>query len=414
MLFPLGTDRPLRRPTLVTPALVAVNVAVFMTQMVLRARDQDAYWSLLRPWMLHPFGRGFEWYQPITSAFMHAGWWHIAGNMLFLWVFGQNIEDRLGRFWFLLFYLGAAFGAAAAHAGFEQNAALGASGAVAGLTGAYLVMFPNTRVRVFFLFFLSFFWVSAWWVIGLAVVWDLMMAGSARGTGVAHLAHLGGVAFGAIVAFILLGLRVLPREPYDLFSLGKQAYRRRQFKEAGLAQQARVRKHWERSKRGSETASAPGSAGTAGTVANASKDARPGDRDANDEASDEVAQLRQEVLRLLDRDEPARLVEAYRRLISRHADNASSVTFGFRQHEQLAIALYPSVDKQTAAFAIERLIDAYPREQAAPRFKLLLGLLCARHLNDPIRAKSLLTEAMPDLTDEAERELAQRELADLG
>lgn len=400
MLIPLGTDRPLRRPTLVTPVLLAVNVVVFLIQLALEHRvGEEAYWVALRPYMLNHWGQGFQWYQPASSAFLHADIWHIAGNMLFLWVFGQNIEDRFGRWWYLLFYTASAYAAGLAHSLLDQSPAIGASGAIAGLTGAYFVLFPRTQVRVVFLLFLSVFWVSAWWVIGLSVMWDVFASASRGDTGVAHLAHLGGGFFGMAVAMVLLWTRLLSREPYDLFSMGKQAYRRRQFKEAGLARERQVQAHWQRAKAEDERARARAKGGV---------DA------AESSAADELSDLRGEVVRLLDADQPARLAEAYRRLMSRYGDKSSAVTLSFRQHEQLAIALYGSVDKQTAAFAIERLIEAYPKEQAMPRFKLLLGLLCARELNDPVRAKALLTEARERVTDQTERELAERELADLG
>ncbi len=306
-------------------------------------------------------------------------------------------------------------------------------------------------------------------MIGLAVMWDVLMQGSGGNTGTAHLAHLGGAAFGMVVAMILLWTKLLPRETYDLFSMGKQVYRRRQFKEAGLAQQRRMKQHWERAarKEGGGDRDRNGKATDLQSEEFGSKPSKgrgrfaKGDADVSDLSDDvdgvpgasrresdkrgvrssrgtnkhskkvgqadtlsahpahanrqsEVASARAEIVRLLSTELPHDAGPAYRNLLERFGDDHASVTLSFKHHEQLAIQLYGSDDKQTAAYAIERLIEAYPRERSVARFLLLLGLLCARDLNDPIRAKATLTEALKGLSEGQERELAERTLADLG
>ncbi len=189
VIIPLGTDRPSLRPMLVTPLLMGLNIAVFVALAALGSKNPDQLEAIRRALMLQP--HDFHWYQPITSAFLHADFWHIAANMLFLWVFGPNIEDRLGKWWFLVFYVGGAFAASGLHVAFEDAPALGASGAVSALTGAYLVLFPRTQIKALFLLFLRPFSVSAWWFIVGAFVWDLIGQG-ARADNIAHLAHIGG------------------------------------------------------------------------------------------------------------------------------------------------------------------------------------------------------------------------------
>ena len=146
----------------------------------------------------------------LFSTFLHGGFLHIGGNMLFLWVFGNNIEDFLGKVKFLLFYLAAGIVAGFAHVLTNLEGipallpAVGASGAVAGVMGAYLVLHPKARVNT--LVALFFIWTvvqfSAWIVLGLWFVFQFFTSPDA---GVAWMAHVGGFVFGAIAIFILGG-----------------------------------------------------------------------------------------------------------------------------------------------------------------------------------------------------------------
>ncbi|HEV2754870.1 MAG TPA: rhomboid family intramembrane serine protease [Actinomycetota bacterium] len=148
----------------------------------------------------------------VFSTFLHAGWLHIIGNMLFLWIFGNNVEDFLGRFKFALFYLlgglAATFAHVLTHLG-SHSPGVGASGAVAAVMGAYLLLFPRARVNVLvpIFFFLTVVQMSAWAVL---VVWFLYQFVYAYqeatiATGVAWMAHVGGFVFGLIAIFWLGG-----------------------------------------------------------------------------------------------------------------------------------------------------------------------------------------------------------------
>jgi membrane associated rhomboid family serine protease len=146
----------------------------------------------------------------VFSTFLHGGFLHIAGNMLFLWIFGNNVEDYLGKVKFILFYLAAGIIAGFAHVLINLEGipallpAVGASGAIAGVMGAYLVLFPrariNTLVPLFFIW--TFVRLSAWIVLGLWFVFQFFTSPDA---GVAWMAHVGGFVFGAIAIFILGG-----------------------------------------------------------------------------------------------------------------------------------------------------------------------------------------------------------------
>src|SRR6185295_16297365 len=146
MLIPLGTDRSLRRPTLVNHVLVGLNVAAFIAKLVLEKVQPDTYASLQAQLWLDP--RHFHWWALLSSAFLHANFMHVAGNMIFLWVFGPNVEDRFGRVGYPVFYLlGAVVSGGLQVTFYKDNPVLGASGAIAAVTGAYLVLFPHTRIK---------------------------------------------------------------------------------------------------------------------------------------------------------------------------------------------------------------------------------------------------------------------------
>jgi membrane associated rhomboid family serine protease len=154
----------------------------------------------------------------IYSMFLHGSWLHIGGNMLFLWVFGNNIEDRMGWLPYLLFYLVAGVVATLAHVAVQPSSTvplIGASGAVAGVMGAYLVLFPNVRIRSLLIFILVLIRdIPAKWLLGF---WFVLQFFTNPAEGVAWVAHVGGFVFGAAVA-LLLRERLRPvREPQSLY-----------------------------------------------------------------------------------------------------------------------------------------------------------------------------------------------------
>jgi len=161
------------------------------------------------------------WYTPLTSMFLHGGWMHLAGNLWFLWVFGNNVEDAMGHARFLFFYLLCGLAAAALQVA-SQPASLvpmvGASGAIGGVMGAYIVLYP--RVRVHMLFILGFFvttvavpalWMLGYWLL-LQVLGGALSIGSTGG-GTAFWAHVGGFVAGAVLVFAFRNPRLLERHP---------------------------------------------------------------------------------------------------------------------------------------------------------------------------------------------------------
>jgi membrane associated rhomboid family serine protease len=234
-MIPIRDANPTRRTPWVTLAIIAVNVALFFFwEPITGTPQQQARFFFCHgaipeemmdlqpiPEVAQACGGKSVVISLFTSMFLHGGFLHIAGNMLYLWVFGNNVEDRMGHVVFLLFYLAAGLVAAygQALAGPSSTTPLiGASGAIAGTLGAYLVMFPHARVMalipIFFIFQLTE--LPAWIVLAFwAVLQALQGVGSlGADVGVAWWAHIGGFAFGAVVGLLFYRRRARPAPGY--------------------------------------------------------------------------------------------------------------------------------------------------------------------------------------------------------
>ena len=156
------------------------------------------------------------WLAVVYSMFLHGGLLHLGSNMLFLWIFGNNIEDTQGKFRYLIFYLLAGLAATAAHIAIQPASTVpvvGASGAIAGVMGAYLVLFPNVPIRtVVIFFFITFIEVRAKWLLGF---WFVSQFFISPGDGVAWMAHVGGFVFG-VAAGMFWKARAEPDSEYEL------------------------------------------------------------------------------------------------------------------------------------------------------------------------------------------------------
>jgi len=226
-VVPLRDDNPTSITPFVTYALVGANIFIFLYQLTLTPPQLQAFFrsAALVPCQFSatcpiPVNQQLpEWTTLFTSQFLHGGFLHIAGNMLFLWIFGNNVEDRLGHIKFLIFYLSCGALAALTQWFFSQNSSipsLGASGAIAGVMGAYILRFPRAQVLTliplgFFLttFRLPAFVFLGFWFVqqafyGLATLPARTTTGMESG-GIAYWAHAGGFVFGAILG-PLLGL----------------------------------------------------------------------------------------------------------------------------------------------------------------------------------------------------------------
>lgn len=212
-MIPLGDDNSARRITpLVTYALIVINVLFFFVE--LSAGDVFIQrWSVVPRRLLDNLFGDFS--TVFTAMFMHGGWMHLIGNMLYLWIFGDNVEDRLGHVKFLVFYLLCGIAATFAQVFIDPASNipnLGASGAIAGVLGAYLLMFPRGSVRV--LMGRAIIPMPALIVIGFWALLQLVNSFGAIaateqtvGGGVAYMAHVGGFVAGLILAPLMGGTR---------------------------------------------------------------------------------------------------------------------------------------------------------------------------------------------------------------
>ena len=203
-LIPLGdASRPPTRFGLVTVLIIVVNVYVFLQQLT-HGDPYTYHWAVIPIRIVY----GHRWITVFTSMFMHAGWMHIIGNMIYLWAFGREIENAMGGVRFAIFYLiGGVVAMFSQILGdpFSKVPCLGASGAIAAVMGAFIVTFPRDRIRtlIFFFIFIRVTFIPAAFLIGfwfLTQVFNFGAVAQVRTGGVAYLAHIGGFLFGVIAA----------------------------------------------------------------------------------------------------------------------------------------------------------------------------------------------------------------------
>ena len=204
-MFPIRDHNPSGRRPYVNMALVAVNILVFLGYW-LTIPDEAALGWFFYTWGLVPdrvmTGDGLP--TLVTSMFLHGGWLHLAGNMLFLWIFGDNLEDAMGHLGYLVFYLASGLSAAAFQIGMDPASGVpmvGASGAIAGVMGGYLLLFPRAKVDVLIIFVIFFrvFAIPAWIVLGFWFGVQFLNGASAAQDSVAYMAHVGGFVGGVVL-----------------------------------------------------------------------------------------------------------------------------------------------------------------------------------------------------------------------
>jgi len=320
----------------------------------------------------------FEPWQPITSMFIHAGFMHIFGNMLFLMVFGPPVEDRLGRIGFTAFYFAGGIASGFAHIALESAPAVGASGAIAAVSGAFLILFPNTRIKCFVIFFIiGIFMIPSWWLIGLFVVLDLGAQVFTPANGIANMAHLGGYAFGIVTALILLITGILPKEQYDMFSLAKHRKRRADFRVAHEMHKL------------------------AGVY--------QADQKLDPQAA-RIAELRAQIgSHISNADLPA-AAALYLEMLKEFPDHSKALTLHRDAQYQLANHFYQSGNRQAAGDAFARLLDTYPNDPERHIITILLARIRANDLSDPIGAIELLEDLDNKIIDQDTKALINQEL----
>lgn len=375
-VIPIGTDIRLRRIPVGNWVLIGINVFVFIVTQNVPDQILDRFALQAAVPSLHQY---------LTYQFLHADLWHLLGNMLFLALFGGAVCDRFGTLSYILFYLAGGVLSGFMYAIGNDNPLVGASGAIAAVTTVFLVLFPRVHVRLLVWFFVitTFELPAMILIIFKIILWDNLVAPWLQQEGissVAYSAHLGGYGFGFVIAILLLALRVLPRNQFDLLALWSRWRRRTGLVSAGGVDPSYV----ERRDR-----SAPAAAPTLDPP-----DLSP------------VEQLREDILDRISEHDLAEAATLHRRLLELDAAQV------LPQPQQLALANHLSQKQHyvEAVVTYEAFLRAYPTAADAAQVRLLAGLLCRRHLHQESRAADHLRAALADLTRPEQRSLAETEL----
>jgi membrane associated rhomboid family serine protease len=392
MLFvlPYRTNiRPWRTPY-TNYALILINAIIFLLELHINPQGHLA----LRPWVAHFMltpGKLHLW-QLISYAFLHGGFWHVAGNMFFLYVFGNNVNDKLGHIGYLSLYLAGAVFSGIGHTVLHSSSfipTLGASGAIAAVTGAYLALFPNTLLTVFywFIFFIGTIEIPALYFIGFKLIfWDNIYERYIPN--VAYDAHLSGYAFGILVVLVLLATGLIKSSTFDLFAMIKQWNRRRQFRDAVSS--------------GYDPFSGR-------TTTKQIKVREVKKTAAQQQQEEKITQLRSEIVaRISERNLPA-AAQVYLELMDLDSKQVLPRQYLLDIANQLAGDNKPA----QAAKAYEQFLSHYQTYEYVEQVELMLGILYSRYLQNTEMAIKNLQSAATKLSDPGQLKMCQDELAKL-
>jgi membrane associated rhomboid family serine protease len=320
-------------------------------------------------------------WQFVTYAFLHGSLLHIGGNMFFLYIFGNNVNDKLGNFGYVCFYLAGGVFSAVGHTLLSNNPVMGASGAVAAVTGAYLVFFPQTLITVLYWLFYIFGTIDVPALYFIAFKMIILDNVIARYTpNVAYDAHLAGYSFGIISSLLLLATGLTSTSHFDLWAMIKQWNRRRQYRDS----------------------IATGYDPFTGTGAK-----RINVREVSKQQENpEIKQLREEIANYIYQHNLHAAAELYLELVS--LDSAQVVP---RQHLlDIANQLASEGRHDQAAFAYEKFLANYGNYEYIEQVELMLGLIYSRYLDKPDLAIKHLGLAEKKLTDPNQLQMCRDEL----
>jgi membrane associated rhomboid family serine protease len=385
LLLPIKTDCPPKRRPLVNYALIALNVLIFL---FMHYGSPQFAQRMSHLYALD--GMAPKLYQFITYAFLHAGWGHLIGNMLFLYIFGNSLNDKLGHIEYLLFYIAGAIVSGAGYTLFTHVPLVGASGAIAAVTTGFLVLFPrsNILVVIWIFYFIDTIEFSSLFLIGFKMIlWDNIISPKFSGpSNVAHGAHLIGYAFGFVIPLILLALHALDRDQFDILALASRVLRRRQFAKTVY---------------------------TPDMISPKLKVAQPASETSESSESDvftlyppKIVELRELIANALARFDLHSAANYYRALIAEDKNHVLA------RKAQLDVAnqLMSEQDYTAAGEAYEKYLNRYPNAEQTEQVQLLLGIIYSRYLVNVSRARELLREARRLLKDSNQIALCEQEL----
>lgn len=352
--------------------LLCANILVFLWFEL--ATNTDAKAIKDEFFVLH--GDWPSFFEFITYQFGHADIMHLAGNMLFLWVFGNPVNAKMGDIPYLLFYVTSGIVAGLVFAWQTPLDLIGASGSIAAVTTAYLVLFPRSKVTVLFITIVT---VPAMWLIVFKIIlWDNVISPGMHGVGqVAHNAHLAGYVFGFVAATLMLVFKAVARDQFDMLALIKRWNKRRQFATVMANPEAQAQARY-------------GRVGRAST--------------ARDPLADQKTDLRAELSALIEQKKMDEALASYDKLTTLDAEQCLPAD------QQLAIAraFFDSNRLAQAAQAFEKFLARYAHHGDANEVRLLLGIINVRDLKQNETGITYLEQAVKRATSDARRSLAQQ------
>ena len=387
--IPIGTDRPQRRFPWMNIALIAANVIVYgLSHTVVQqpGRNPGVMTGGIAPdwlrFMLIPTEPHL--YQFITYQFLHEGLAHIGFNMLFLYVFGNNLNEKLGHIGYLAFYLAGGVFAGCGQMLASNNPTLGASGSISAVTGLFLVLLPRIHIRLFVWLFI---YVDVWEIPSMYFIlfkiaqdiFEQFMGGSS----VAYMAHISGTFAGILIGILLLVTKLVQRDHYDMLAMLSRFRRRREYRSIVA--------------RGYDPYHPTQGVRERGVVANVMSNTDP-----------RIDSLRAEIARLLRVHETA---EATARYLELRAVDPTQV-LPAQDQVDVASQLMATQQYAQAAAAYEDYLRVYPTSGVGQQdqIMLILGLIYARYARNPARARELLLKVLPNLHNPREKEMARAEI----
>ena len=324
-------------------------------------------------------------WQFVTYAFLHGSFAHILGNMYFLYLFGNNVNDKLGNVGYTCFYLAGAVFSGIGHTLLHNDPVLGASGAVAAVTGAYLVLFPQTLITVvYWFFFIGTAEFSALWFIAFKLVfWDNLIEPRFSDASIAYEAHLAGYVCGAVVMLLMLAANLLERNYTDLFSMLKQGNRRRKYR---------------------DTVAAGGYDPFKGNAFRKKVTTKQADTKTR-----HLDELRNKIVTLISQKNLSDAASSYLEWIE--LDNSGVLP---RQNQLDVANQLMSMGKwEGSAKAYEKMLDRYGNSEYIEQVQLILGVLYSRYLDKPEEAIKNFKAVQEKLTDPAQKTMCKNELEKL-
>jgi membrane associated rhomboid family serine protease len=370
MFIPIRTDSPLRSTPWANWFLIAANVICYVIQVNTPSHLLAFHLNAADPHLLNF----------ITYAFLHGSILHLVGNMIFLYAFGNNVNDRMGQLGYMGFYLAGAVAAGIAFCLTDNSPMIGASGAVAAVTGAYLVLLPRSNITiVYFLIVIGAAEIpSLYFVIGFFLLELIQTAyPQLSGGAVAHSAHVGGTLFGFAICMLLLWVHLLPRDQFDILALLGRWNKRRQYQEL-------VRRGY-----------------------NPFGYSPPPPRGVVNPNLDRIQDLRASIAEAAAHRDLPGAARLYVELLAIDPEQVLS------RQMQLDVAnqLYAEQRYAPAADGYELFVKYYPKADNIEHIHLMLGMLYNGYLNRPEKAVTHLQAALQRLHNAREVELARRELA---